>query len=255
MKEPRLRPFRVDLHVHSVLSPCGELEMGAGDIAARAREIGLDGLALTDHNASANVPALRCACAGGPVVIPGAEVQTEEDIHVVALFREDPEALAFQGWLWDRLPGFPNDPEVFGYQLVVDAEGQILDQVDPLLVLGVAAGVDEVLREIRDRGGISILAHVDRPSFSYTSVLGPVPPDVGADAIELSWRVGEEEAARWRARLPHLPFLRSSDAHRLGDMRADRTSLLLLESLCFDELRLALRGEEGRRVLEPWPFP
>ncbi len=255
MKEPRLRPFRLDLHLHSVLSPCAELEMGAAEIAARAREIGLDGLALTDHNGSANVPALRRACVGGPAVFAGAEVQTEEDIHVVSLFPDDEAALAFQGWLWERLPSTPNDPAVFGYQRVGDEGGGILDQIEPLLVQGVAAGIDEVLREIRSRGGLSILAHVDRPSFSYTAVLGPVPPDVGADGVEFSWRAPEEELRAFRRRLPHLPLLRSSDAHRLDDMRADRTSLFLLESPCFEELRLALRGEGGRRILEPCPFP
>ncbi|MCX7827630.1 MAG: PHP domain-containing protein [Thermanaerothrix sp.] len=255
-----MRVFNLDLHLHSVLSPCGDLEMGLGDIARRAMEIGLDGLALTDHNSCANVRGLLDAAdaLNTPLwVIPGCEVQTEEDIHVVALFEGVDAAMDFQDWLFERLGPVMNDPDVFGYQLVVDKDGNILDQVDKLLVQGVSADVDRVLQEIRARDGISILSHVDRPSFSYTAVLGPVPEDLDVDGIEISSRASEEQVRQLMASLPagRFPFIRSSDAHNLSQMSIERCTKFLLEKPSFDELRLAFRGEGGRGIAEPWPFP
>lgn len=141
MKEPRLRPFRVDLHVHSVLSPCGELEIrsgghrrpGPGDRPGRSGPHGPQRLRQRP-----GYPSVRLR--RGPDVFPGAEVQTEEDIHVVALFRGIRRPWTFRGGsgTGSRVPQRPGGLRL---QLVVDARrGQILDQVDPLLVQGVAAG-------------------------------------------------------------------------------------------------------------------
>jgi PHP family Zn ribbon phosphoesterase len=255
-----MRVFNLDLHMHSVLSPCGDLEMGLGDIARRAVEVGLDGLALTDHNSCANVRGLMDAAEAldTPLwIIPGCEVQTEEDIHVVALFDQVDAAMDFQDWLFERLGPVMNDPDVFGYQLVVDKDGNILDQVEKLLVQGVSADVDRVLHEIRTRNGISILSHVDRPSFSYTAVLGPIPEGLDVDAIEISSRASDQQAAELMASLPEgrFPFIRSSDAHNLSQISLERCTKFLLDKPSFEELRLAFRGEGGRGILEPWRFP
>ncbi|WP_084460378.1 PHP domain-containing protein [Aminiphilus circumscriptus] len=261
-----LRRFRVDLHVHSVLSPCAELEMGAREIVRRASREGIALLALTDHNAVANVPALAEAAeaererlrasgvddGGIPRILCGVEVQTEEDIHLVALFRSAEDGFVFQEWLWKSLPSRANDPDIFGYQLIIDGKNAVLDQVETLLVQGVSRSVDEVIAEIRRRGGLSFLAHVDRPGFSYVAVLGSVPEDLAVDAVELSRRLSAEEALVWRDRLGSRTILRSSDAHRLEDLRREHCMELLLAEPTFDEVALALRNEAGRCVLWPW---
>jgi len=263
---PLLRRFRTDLHVHSVLSPCAELEMGAPEIIQRASREEITLLALTDHNAVANVPALmeaaevereRLRVSGTddgsiPRILCGVEVQTEEDIHLVALFRSAEDGFAFQEWLWEALPSRANDPDIFGYQLIIDGKNAVLDQVATLLVQGVSRSVEEVIAEIRHRGGLSFLAHVDRPGFSYVEVLGPVPEDLAVDAVELSRRLSAEEALAWRSRLGARTILRSSDAHRLEDLRREHCMELLLAEPTFDEVALALRNEAGRRVLWPW---
>ncbi len=263
---PLLRRFRADLHVHSVLSPCAELEMGAPEIVHRAIGEKIALLALTDHNAVANVPALTEAAeaqrenlrasgtddGGIPRILCGVEVQTEEDIHLVALFRSVEDGFSFQEWLWEALPSRANDPDIFGYQLIIDGKNAVLDQVATLLVQGVSRSVEEVIAEIRRRGGLSFLAHVDRPGFSYVEVLGPVPEDLAVDAVELSRRLSAEEALAWRNRLGARTILRSSDAHRLEDLRREHCMELLLAEPTFDEVALALRNEAGRRVLWPW---
>lgn len=252
--EELLRPYRVELHCHSVLSPCAELEMGPRDIAARAREQGIELLALTDHNAMRNVPALEaCAAeAGGPAVLFGMEVQTAEDIHVVALFPHEDAARRFEAWLWTGLPPVPNRTASFGYQLVVGPDHAVLEEVETLLVQGVTFSVDEVLLRIREFEGLSVLAHLDREAFSYWAVLGPVPEDLPVDAVELSWRLSRDAAERWRKGLSGRTVVRSSDAHRLEDLDARRGCRMLLHSPTFAEVARALRGEQGRRVFWPW---
>jgi len=252
--EETLRPYRVELHCHSVLSPCAELEMGPRDIVARAREQGIELLALTDHNAMRNVPALvTCAAeAGGPAVLFGLEVQTAEDIHVVALFPHEGAARGFEAWLWTGLPPVPHRSETFGYQLVVGPDHEVIEEVETLLVQGVSFSVDEVIGRIREDGGLSILAHLDREAFSYWAVLGPVPDDLPVDAVELSWRLSRESAERWRRHFPGRTVVRSSDAHRLEDLAVRRGCLMRLAEPTFDEVARALRGERGREVFWPW---
>lgn len=248
-----VRPFRADLHIHTVLSPCGELEMGAPDIVARALEERLDVIAITDHNAADNCPAVIGAASGTPlVVLPGMEVQTAEDIHIVCLFETCERAFDMQRTLWLRMPGVRNRPSVFGEQIVVDAENNIVREEEILLVQGVGYSVDEVADLAHRIGGIAFLAHVDRPSFAYPAVLGPLPAEFPSDAVEFSRCLGADDATRLRGEYPHRTILRSSDAHRLGDISFSYGTTLVLRSACFQELRLALSGSEGRAVL--WPF-
>jgi hypothetical protein len=240
--------------------------MGAPEIIQRARREEISLLALTDHNAVANVPALieaveaereRLRGSGMddgrlPRILCGVEVQTEEDIHLVGLFRSVEDGFAFQKWLWDSLPSRSNDPDIFGYQLIINGKNEVLDQVATLLVQGVSRSVEEVIAEIRRRGGLSFLAHVDRSVFSYVAVLGSIPEDLSIDAVELSRRLSAEEALAWRKLLGTRTILRSSDAHRLEDLRREHCMELLLAEPTFDEVALALRNEAGRCVLWPW---
>ena len=247
-----LKYFWADLHLHTVLSPCGELEMGARDIVSRARETGIDVIAISDHNACDNYPAIAALAAGNPLVLPAIEVQTAEDIHVVTIFREYSEALEFKEWLWTRMPGTINDPDVFGYQIVIDSNDDIVRMEDVLLIQGAGFGIDTVVERANERGAMTILAHVDRPAFAYPAVLGPFPADYPADAFELSSRLNSEQAEEWRRRYPSRAFIRSSDSHSLDTMIRANCTKMLMESVSFDEIRMALRGVGGRRVLWPW---
>ncbi len=247
-----LSHFWVDLHLHTVLSPCGELEMGAPEIVAAYRDAGIALCAVTDHNDIANVPAIRGAAAEKPVVVSGIEVQTAEDIHVIVLFPDDEIASAYREWLWREMPPTENDPDIFGDQLVIDSENGILDERHVLLVQGVGYSVDEIASEAFERGSLVILAHIDRPSFSYESVLGRVPDDFPCHALELSPAVSHAAFADWKARYPDRVFVRSSDSHRLGTISRDRCTVMLLEEPSFEEVSMALKGQEGRAVLCPW---
>jgi PHP family Zn ribbon phosphoesterase len=247
-----LRYFWADLHVHTALSPCGELEMGARDIVSRARESRLDIIAISDHNTCENYPAVASCAAGNPVVIPAIEVQTSEDIHVLVLFPDYDAAAEYKEWLWLKMPPTLNDPDVFGYQVVVDSDDGIVRMEETLLIQGAGYDVDTVVARSREFGAVVLLAHVDRPSFAYPAVLGPFPDDYPADAFELSCRLDSGEAGEWRRRYPDRTFVRSSDSHTLDTLDRANCTRMLLEAPTLEEIRLALHGDRGRRV--PWPW-
>jgi PHP family Zn ribbon phosphoesterase len=247
-----LKPFWIDLHLHTVLSPCGELEMGAVEITARARESGIDAIAVADHNSCDNFPALFGAARGSPAVLPAMEVQTSEDIHVVTIFPDYETAVAFKDWLWLMMPRKQNDPEAFGYQVVVDENNEIIRMEETLLIQGAGYDVDTVVANANDRGAITILAHVDRPAFAYPAILGPFAADYPVAAFELSARIDAASAGEWRKKYPGRTFIRSSDSHCLETIRRENCTKMLLASPSFDEIFLAIKGEGGRKVFWPW---
>ncbi len=245
--------YSMDLHIHTVLSPCAELDMGAPDIITRCSEENIDLIAITDHNSALNTEALARASEGSGVeVICGLEVQSSEDIHVLCLMPNIEKARTFEKWVSERLPHFRNRPDKFGDQFVIDENNKIIDEYEYLLVQGIDATADEVIEKIRSFGGISILAHIDRPAYSYVAVLGMIPESLEVDAVELSAHLSSEEALQWLGMTGKRPVIRSSDAHTLKDISLQKTTPALLEKPSFEELALALKGIDGREVLWPW---
>lgn len=205
---PRLA---VDLHIHSALSPCAEDEMTPQNIVNMAWLKGLDAIALTDHNAGDNLEAVAAAAGDKVLVIPGMEVQTEEEVHLLAYFRTLPDALLFSEEIRRHLPGIPNRPELFGHQWIMDAQDGIVGERGDMLLSSVDLSFDEAVALIRGYGGVAVPAHVDRDSFSVLSQLGFMPRHLALTTIEVSHHGGNPLGDEWRV-------LRSSDAHRLGDI-------------------------------------
>ncbi|MDR1731513.1 MAG: histidinol-phosphatase [Synergistaceae bacterium] len=251
---PELSRFLVDLHLHTVLSPCADLGMGAPEIIARCREEDISLIAVTDHNHTGNFAALRDAAlegGRGPVVLPGMEIQSMEDIHIVTLFRSEEEAKTFKDWLWLRMPPIPNQEEIFGWQLVIDARNDVLEQEPILLIQGAQYTIDEIAARALAAGAIVIPAHLDRPSFSYEAVLGQLPETFPCSAVELSPHVSHAALEGWKKRCAGRTLVRSSDAHRIEEISRSRCTPMLLAEPSFNELKLALAGEQGRKVLFP----
>jgi len=210
---------RFDLHIHSALSACAEKALSPARIVDRASEAGISLLALTDHNASANVlPAVEAGRRRGVGVIPGVEVMTREEVHVLTLFG-DVETLAdWQGVLDAALPEAPNRPEFFGYQVLYDAADEIVGVDDRLRQVGIGLGVDAITEQVHDRGGLVIPAHVFRRRHSLTSQLGFVPTDAAFDAIEITAGEWAQKGCRLGQRLHGYPLVSGSDAHFLEDV-------------------------------------
>jgi len=237
--------FLADLHVHTVLSPCAEVEMIPPLIVRQALARGLNLIAVTDHNAASNCAAvMQAAQDTGLAVLPGMEVQTVEEIHTLCLFDTIEQALTWQGIVFDHLPDLANAEDVFGAQYVVDAEGEYIRTETRLLQTATDLPLEEVLRRVKTLGGLSIPAHVDRPSYSLLANLGFVPPGLAAPALEI-FRLTDPAAAR--ARWPDLapyPLIRSGDAHRLSEITP--ALRLTLAAPTIAELALALAGRDGR---------
>ena len=221
--------MKFDLHIHSCLSPCANLEMSPGEIVARAKAAGMDGIALTDHQSARNCPAIaECAKRAGLKCLYGLEVQTAEEVHTIALFDTVEQALAMTNWVYAAMPKRVNDPETFGDQPVVTWDDDIVELEWRILAMGCRHFIPETAAKVHELGGLYIAAHIDRPNFSVLSALGtiPEPPTVpsassrtGADkyfdAVELS-RTADESI--WLPQASNYAVTRSSDAHNLGDV-------------------------------------
>jgi hypothetical protein len=222
--------------------------MGPKTIVERALEHGLDVIGISDHNSSENVPAVMKAAQDRNLkVLPGMEVTSKEEVHILAVFDSVDKALQLQEIVYEHLQG-ENDTEAFGLQVVVNEDHDVLGFNKRLLSGATGLSVEQVVDSISDLEGLAIAAHVDRETFGILGQLGFVPEGLHLDALELSVNTSPEEAKRRFPEYAGYAFLRSSDAHSATDIGKVWTSLLLYEPST-QEIKKALRGEDGRRVV------
>jgi len=214
-----IRMTRFDLHIHSALSACAEDVISPRLLLARARAADLTLLAVTDHNASANVaPSVRAGGDCGVCVIPGMEVTSREEVHVLVFFPDLDALRDFQDLVDRSLPDAPNLPEVFGRQLVYNDDDEIVDVDDRLRQVGTSIGLAELQDEVKTRNGTFIPAHVYRTRFSLWSQLGFVDTAAGYDAIELSRRDWVRGGHKLGDRVDGYAAITGSDAYFLEDI-------------------------------------
>jgi len=238
-----MRPVKADIHIHSVLSPCGSLDMSPASIIAKAIEQGLDMIAIADHNSTLNCSlAVTLGREAGISVLRGAEVTTAEEVHCLAILPDEKSASAFQSFLDNRLQHIQNLPEKFGYQLVLDRDENITGEVEYFLPAALTASIDEVEEEVHRLGGLFIPAHIDRPAFSLFSQLGFIPAGLKADAVEVT---GLTTVADY-------PVIKNSDSHFI-DQIGKRYTTYLLDEPSFSELAMALKGQNERKILSVTP--
>jgi len=219
--------FFCDLHIHSALSPCGALEMSPRNIVRRAKEVGLDLIAVTDHNMTENaLAAHRLAEKSGIVVLFGMELQTEEETHVLTIFDDFEIALAFQREIYSLLPPVANNADFFGDQVVVDEYDEIVRFEERLLLNSAQISISDASLWVKAHGGLVIPAHIDSPTFSVVSQLGYVPDDAPFDALEV--RHPERlDMIKPMVANRELPFVTFSDAHYVKDIGRRRIRLNL----------------------------
>ncbi len=241
-----LKSLKADLHIHTCLSPCGDLKMSPANIAEKANLQNINILGICDHNSAENVPAVMQAASRYKItVLPGLEVTSQEEIHILALFDELLFALKLQEMIYNNLPG-DNDEDAFGIQVVVNEAGEVLDFNKRLLIGASTLSVNEVVELIHSLNGLAIAAHIDRESFSLISQLGFIPPDLDLDAVEISWRMDTQEAMeRFH---PDVSITRSSDAHFPEEI-GRATTTFLIEQATTKEIKKALFGQEGRKLI------
>lgn len=241
----KVKEFVADLHIHTVLSPCAQRDMFPHCIVLEALEKGIDIIAVTDHNACENVQlTVQLGERFGLWVIPGIEVETKEEVHLLGYFPTCDHLLRFNRTVSAHLPSLPLNRAVWGEEWVIDEDGNVVVEKDILLTVSLRLSLEEVVAEIQRFGGVPVLAHVDRRTQSVFSQLGFIPPGLAVRVLEVSPRASPEEVAE-RFALSGYRFLGSSDAHALPEI-GRRMTLFQMSACSWDEFLLALFGEKGR---------
>ena len=230
--------MKFDLHIHSCLSPCANLEMSPSEIVARAKAAGMQGIALTDHQTARNTPAIaECAKRAGVAALFGMEICTAEEVHTLAIFDTVEQALEMTDWVYAAMPKRVNDPDTFGDQPVVTWDDDIVEMEWRILAAACRRTIPETSAKCRELGGLYIAAHIDRSAFSVYSQLGAIPEGNLFDAVEFS-RTADETI--WLAKAEGYAITRSSDAHNLDDV-ARVWSEAKLDSFSVEALKDAFR--------------
>ena len=109
-----------DLHMHSCLSPCADDDMTPANICGMAYIKGLQAIALTDHNTGRNLPYMKeAADQYGLIFMPGMEITTREEVHLLGYFRDVDTAVRVGEFFSSHLPPMKNRPDYFGHQYVM----------------------------------------------------------------------------------------------------------------------------------------
>ena len=245
-----LKIYTTDLHIHSCLSPCGDLDMSPRNIVATAVEKQLDIIAITDHNASENILATMKAAQGKSLtVLPGMEVTSEEEAHLIALFDHFDSMEQFQQIVYENLMTFGIDQRTIDDQVIVNEKDEVEGFNDHLLFGATALSFQQLVEEVHRLNGLAIASHVDRESYSIIAQLGFIPDDLRLDALEISPKMSKQEARTVFPEVNRFPLIKNSDAHYPGDIGGQRTKFLIQEPTT-NEIKLALINSQGRKVLE-----
>ncbi len=216
----------VDLHIHSCLSPCGDELMTPNNIVGMCKLKELDLIAVTDHNTAMHLPAIKAvADVMGLQIVPGLELTTREEAHLLAYFRTVDEAVAFSKEIYEFLPDIPNRPDLFGPQTELSEDDELVREEGKLLISALTKGVDELVPMILSRGGLAIPAHINRGSNGILNALGFLPPDLAFSGLEIA-----RELPLPGRGIPDLPVLHSSDAHYLENISEREIFLELPEA-------------------------
>ena len=236
--------FRMDLHIHTCLSPCGDLEMMPSKIVKKAKSEGLDAIGICDHNSAENVVAVKKAGEKEDLaVIGGMEVTSREEVHILTLFDKDKDLLELQRIVYENLHG-TNDEEIFGEQVIMDEEDEVLGTNNKLLIGATNLTIDEIVNTTHSLRGAVIASHIDRERFSVIGQLGFIPEELKLDSVEVSSKTSPNEFRETSC----FPVVTFSDAHFIEDIGKSSTIFFVKEATV-SEIKKALLNKDGRFVL------
>lgn len=242
-----LRKFRADLHMHTCLSPCAELDMTPSSIVKAASEKGLDIIAITDHNTAENVPAaIKSARNYDLTVLAGMEITSSEEAHILAIF--DNEGIEkLQEIIYSNMSSAENDEKRFGEQVIVNEKEEVLGFNKRMLIAATELPAQSIIDKIHELGGIAIASHIDKDVFSVISQLGFIADDMDFDALEISPNINRETAEEQYKMYNSFTWISSSDAHYRADI-GKRTSNFYINSPTIAEMKLAMNNIDGKKV-------
>lgn len=203
-----------DFHIHSGLSPCGSDDMTPNNIVNMCHIKGLNVISVTDHNTTDNVQIISELCRNvGIMSIPGIEVTTREEVHVLCYFKELYNAKAFGNLIYDSLPEIKNIPSIFGNQNIYNINDEIIGTLDKLLLNASQYSLKEIRIMVDKYHGIMVPAHINKKSNSILGILGFIPYDLDINFIEIYSKSEINEN-----HIKELKVLKNSDAHNLIDI-------------------------------------
>lgn len=212
--------YYYDLHLHSCLSPCGDMDMTPNNLVNMAKLLGLDVIALTDHNTSLNCDAaIKAGEKIGLLVIPGMELTTSEDIHAVCLFPTLEKALSWNSYVDEHRIKIKNKPDIYGRQVIMNENDEETGEIEHLLIPATDISIMNAHKLVKDFGGVCYPAHIDRDSLSILSVLGEIDEACGFTTAELADKSKLSEIKSQHPILNKLNIVTNSDAHYLENMR------------------------------------
>ncbi|MBN2830135.1 MAG: PHP domain-containing protein [Candidatus Cloacimonetes bacterium] len=243
-----MRLYKADLHIHTVLSPCGDLEMSPSAVIKKAIEAGLEIIAITDHNSTKNCSAyIKKGEQAGIVVLPGVEIQTSEEIHLIAVFPNLLIAEKFDRLIYNSLLPIENNPDFFGDQVIIDAEENILGIEERALINSSLWSLDEAVREVRNAGGVCFPAHVDASSYSLLGQLGFIPPDLQFKTLGITAKCKIDRLMAQYPFVKEYQLIRNSDSHYIEQIGTGYSNLYL-EKPTFEEIASAINNTDGRFI-------
>lgn len=220
--------YYYDLHLHSCLSPCGDMDMTPNNLVNMAKLLGLSVIALTDHNSSLNCEAaMKVGDAVGVLVIPGMELTTSEDIHAVCLFPTLEKALAFSAFVDENRIKIKNKPDIYGRQVIMNEDDEEIGEIEPLLLPASFISIMDAYQKAKEYGGICYPAHIDRDSLSILSVLGEIDPCCGFKTAEFYDITKLHELKQQHPILEKMTIVTNSDAHYLENMKEAQNAMEL----------------------------
>lgn len=244
-----MKTYRADFHIHTVLSPCGDLDMSPKKIIEKAKAKELDIIGITDHNSTKQCSVMKkTGDKNGIFVLQGVEITTKEEVHCLAFFENNDKLSKFQNYIEQHLPDIKNNVNLFGYQVVVDDNENIVEQIDTLLISAINRSISQIEKEVHSLGGLFIPAHIDKLKNSVISQLGFLPEDLNVDALELSKHTTKKKFLDKNDYLKQYSFIQSSDAHYVDNI-GDVSTKLLMNEISFGEIKQALANQNGRKII------
>lgn len=204
-----------DMHIHSALSPCGDNDMTPNNIVNMSIIKGLDVISVTDHNSCGNVRAVMEVAGDRLLVIPGMEIETSEEVHVVCYFREITDCEKMHKEVKKHMPKIKNDEKIFGEQLYMNSEDEVIGREENLLVTATDLDIFEVFELAKKFNGVAIPAHIDRSSYSVLSNLGFIPPELEIPTVEIT----PKNRQKYEDEYKKYNIISNSDAHYLEDIQ------------------------------------
>jgi len=207
------------LHIHSALSACCDDEMSPRTILDMVSKRNLSVVSITDHNAvQHSIAACQLSKKDQVAVIPGVELTTREEVHLLAYFPDIGSLLKLEKKIDGCLPKASNNPKIFGHQVRYDLNGEIVELDNKLRQTAMDIGLDKLVELVHDLGGLAVPAHIDKDRFSMLSQLGFLDSEANFDAVEISKFKWQKESFYLSNTWDGFPVIAGSDSHTIDEI-------------------------------------